>query len=52
MIAVLWTIPTVGLFITSFRAEDDINSSGWWTIFGDLFHGELPNFTLDNYDRS
>ena len=50
MIAVLWTIPTVGLLITSFRTEDDINSSGWWTIFGDLFNGELPGFTLDNYD--
>jgi alpha-glucoside transport system permease protein len=44
LIAVLWTIPTVGLFITSFRSEDDINSSGWWT-------GLTGPFTLDNYDQ-
>ena len=43
VIAVLWTIPTVGLFVTSFRTEDDINSSGWWT-------GLTGPFTLENYD--
>jgi alpha-glucoside transport system permease protein len=42
-IAVLWTIPTLGLFITSFRPESDINSSGWWTFFTN------PAVTLDNY---
>jgi alpha-glucoside transport system permease protein len=45
VIAVLWTIPTLGLFITSFRPESDITSSGWWTFFTD------PNVTLDNYDQ-
>jgi alpha-glucoside transport system permease protein len=44
LIAILWTIPTIGLFITSFRSEDDINSSGWWT-------GLTGPFTLDNYDQ-
>ena len=44
VIAVLWTIPTVGLFITSFRKESDINDSGWWT-------GLTGPFTLDNYDQ-
>jgi alpha-glucoside transport system permease protein len=44
VIAVLWTIPTIGLFITSFRPEDDVKTSGWWTIFTN------PSFTLDNYD--
>ncbi|MGF6821946.1 alpha-glucoside transport system permease protein [Microbacterium sp. ZKA21] len=43
VIAVLWTIPTLGLFISSFRPRDDINTSGWWTIFAD------PEFTLQNY---
>ncbi|MDO5720447.1 MAG: carbohydrate ABC transporter permease [Actinomycetaceae bacterium] len=43
LIAVLWTIPTFGLFITSFRPESDIKSSGWWNFFTN------PNFTLDNY---
>ncbi|MFC7494718.1 MULTISPECIES: carbohydrate ABC transporter permease [unclassified Nocardioides] len=44
VIAILWTIPTIGLFITSFRPEQDVTSSGWWTVFTD------PSFTLDNYD--
>ncbi len=43
VIAVLWTIPTLGLFISSFRPEEEVKSSGWWTFFGD------PTVTLDNY---
>src|SRR5690606_39071138 len=43
VIAILWTVPTAGLLITSFRPVEDINSSGWWSFFTD------PNVTLDNY---
>jgi alpha-glucoside transport system permease protein len=43
LIAILWTIPTAGLFITSFRPESEINTSGWWTMFTNW------TFTLDNY---
>ncbi len=43
LIAILWTIPTFGLFITSFRPGADSNTSGWWTVFID------PGFTLNNY---
>lgn len=43
VIAVLWTIPTFGLFITSFRPRELIQTTGWWTIF------ENWGFTLDNY---
>ena len=42
VIAVLWTIPTAGLLISSFRPEDDMKSSGWWT-------GLTGPFTLQNY---
>ena len=42
-IALLWTIPTVGLLITSFRPQIDALRSGWWEAFSE------PNFTLDNY---
>jgi alpha-glucoside transport system permease protein len=29
----LWVVPTLGLLITSLRPVQDINSSGWWTVF-------------------
>ena len=31
--AIAWTTPTLGLFITSFRKQEDIQTSGWWTAF-------------------
>lgn len=51
IIAILWTLPSVGLLVTSFRPELDIRRSGWWTVFGGLFNGE-SEFTLDNYDQA
>ena len=27
-----WTIPTLGVFVTSFRDSRDIYGSGWWTV--------------------
>ena len=43
IIAVFWTIPTVGLFITSIRPKVDTLRTGWWEIFIN------PTFTLENY---
>jgi alpha-glucoside transport system permease protein len=45
VIAVLWTIPTLGLFISSFRPAQEIRTTGWWTFFTN------PSVTLDNYDE-
>lgn len=44
-IAILWTIPTFGLLVSSIRPEKDINNSGWWTFFTN------PSFTLENYGQ-
>lgn len=30
LLVVLWTIPTVGLLVSSFRDRDQIAASGWW----------------------
>jgi alpha-glucoside transport system permease protein len=43
VIALLWTIPTFGLALTSLRPELKIKTTGWWTFFTD------PQVTLDNY---
>ena len=51
VIAVLWTVPTVGLLVTSFRPQSDITSSGWWTVFN--FWDDRPtNFTFSNYEQA
>ena len=44
-IAVLWTVPTLGLFITSFRTQNDIQATGWWNAF------VRPLFTVLNYQE-
>jgi alpha-glucoside transport system permease protein len=43
LIVVLWSVPTVGLFINSFRDPLDQRRTGWWEM---LLH---PQFTLDAY---
>ena len=43
VIALIWTLPTFGLFLSSFRPEDDIKTTGWWTFFTN------PALTLQNY---
>lgn len=42
-VTVLWTIPTFGILVTSFRNKANIVSSGWWNVF---VH---PHFSLTNY---
>jgi alpha-glucoside transport system permease protein len=42
-ITVIWTIPTIGLFVTSFKTTKNILGVAWWSS---LLH---PDFTLANY---
>ncbi|HEU4797288.1 MAG TPA: carbohydrate ABC transporter permease [bacterium] len=51
IIAILWTVPTFGLLVTSFRPELDIRQSGWWTVFGDALAGEGV-FSMRNYETA
>lgn len=44
VIALLWTIPTFGLLLSSIRPERDVKTTGWWTFFAN------PGFTLKNYN--
>lgn len=32
LLVIIWTIPTLGIFVSSFRNRDDIARSGWWNV--------------------
>lgn len=32
LLVIIWTIPTLGIFVSSFRQRDDIARSGWWNV--------------------
>lgn len=44
VVALLWLLPTVGLFISSLRDSRDNGASGWWTVFT-----RPAQLTVDNY---
>jgi alpha-glucoside transport system permease protein len=47
LIVILWSIPTLGVLITSFRAEELVNTSGWWTVLAHPFRA--AEWTFENY---
>ncbi len=47
VIVLIWMIPTVGVLISSFRPEDLVNSTGWWTVFAHPFRA--AEWTFSNY---
>ena len=47
VIVLLWLIPTVGVLVTSFRPENLVDSSGWWTALAHPFRA--AEWTLENY---
>ena len=48
-ICALWTIPTLGLLVTSVRNPDLISNSGWWTSLLNPFAPD--QWTLGNYSQ-
>ena len=47
LIAVIWTLPSAGLLISSLRPANDILGSGWWTVLAHPF--ESSAWTVENY---
>ncbi|NLA92471.1 MAG: carbohydrate ABC transporter permease, partial [Spirochaetales bacterium] len=45
-LVILWAIPIFGLFVSSLRSQDDVLTTGWWT----LLKGQ-GKITLDNYKQ-
>ena len=46
LLALLWSVPTLALLVTSFRDRVDVASTGWWTVITNPFG---QNWTLGNY---
>jgi alpha-glucoside transport system permease protein len=47
VVVILWSIPTLGVLITSFRPEALVDTTGWWTVFAHPF--AAASWTLENY---
>ena len=45
-LVILWTVPTLGLLVSSFRPGNLVSTTGWWTAFAPPYE-----FTFDNYER-
>jgi alpha-glucoside transport system permease protein len=45
---VLWSIPTIGLFVSSLRSNADIRSTQWWDA---LLNPLQSEWTLQNYEQ-
>ncbi len=43
VLCLAWSLPTVGLLVTSFRPRTEAQRTGWWTVVND------PVFTTENY---
>jgi alpha-glucoside transport system permease protein len=50
VVVVLWMIPALGVLITSFRNEDAVNTTGWWTALAHPFRA--AEWTLENYEQA
>lgn len=48
ILVAIWTLPTLGLLISSVRPPNQVRTSGWWTVFTPN-DGEEARFTLQNY---
>ena len=46
IICIIWTVPTLGVFVTSFRQRDEVARTGWWTA-----GREISELTIENYQQ-
>ena len=46
-VVLLWSVPTIGVLISSFRPEASVDTTGWWTFLTDP--GDIADWTFENY---
>jgi alpha-glucoside transport system permease protein len=44
LIVLIWTVPTLGLLVSSFRGQEAVRETGWWKA-------KPAELTLNNYDQ-
>ncbi|MBA2508984.1 MAG: carbohydrate ABC transporter permease [Nocardioidaceae bacterium] len=49
LLCLIWLVPTVGLLVSSFRSEEAVDNSGWWTVFTSPL--DFSQWTLQNYSE-
>lgn len=45
-LGMIWLLPTLGVFITSFRPAASVAQTGWWSV---LAHPLQEKYTIENY---
>jgi alpha-glucoside transport system permease protein len=54
LIVIIWSLPTLGLFVSGFRTADDQRATGWWNLFGSSkfpYFVDPDQLTFSNYDQ-
>ncbi|MFE7976440.1 carbohydrate ABC transporter permease [Streptomyces shenzhenensis] len=46
VVGLFWLVPTVGLFLSSLRAPEDMSADGWWNVFA-----KPSQLTFDSYRK-
>jgi alpha-glucoside transport system permease protein len=46
ILIILWLLPTIGMFVNSFRPAVDVSRTGWWTALAPPY-----TFTTENYQH-
>jgi alpha-glucoside transport system permease protein len=46
VVGLFWLVPTIGLLLSSLRRPEDMNESGWWTVFT-----EPAQLTVESYEQ-